>query len=259
MRAALLSAVILLTLTASAQTSVVAAALDRLAAADTTKTRFTDHKLSHTTNTEPDGTDLYTSTELYEETWINDLPYQRLLRLDGKPLTGQREREEQQRYDAAIAGRRPLGTEERIHLNKAQSVGIDANPLQALSSGYTLREQNAEAEGHEFVAEPSGAQQGGCGWRYTLWIAEKPQPFLTRYRAEATNHSPACDGAWQEVSYTLVDGIPKPAHAHAHFFQLEAGDRITIDGDDTYTDYRRFTTHITIGPATIVPPGGTPR
>lgn len=250
----MLSAVLLLATSSCAQTDLAHSALLRLSAADSSKTRFTDHKLTRTTNVDSDGTDLYSATELFEETWINDLPYQRLLALDGMPLTGQRARDEQQRYDAAIAGRHPLGTPQRIRLNQAEAVGLDADPLSTLGPTYKLTEQRTEASQHIFLAEPLSPQPTRCTWRYTLWIASSPEPFLARYRAESTTNSPACNGAWQDVTYTLVDGIPKPAHAHAHFFQVEGPDRITIDGDDTYTDYRRFTTHITIGPATVVPP-----
>lgn len=270
MRIALLIVAMISTSVAS-QTSFATSALKRLADAESSKTRFTDHKLTRTTNTEPDGTDLYSATELYEETWINDLPYERLLQVDGKPLSGQRAREEQARYDAAVAGRRPLGTDQRIRLNKAQPVGIDADPLRALSGSYTLRELAPEGALHVFVAEPHGSLPDRCSWRYTFWVEDRPEPqtpsrtdqnppeneaapFLVRYRADVLNPtSETCAGAWQEVSYILVEGVQKPAHVRAHFFQMEAGDRITIDGDDTYSDYRRFTTHITIGPATVVP------
>ena len=126
----------------------------------------------------------------------------------------------------------------------------DADPLRALSSSYTLRELRTEGTQRVFVAEPHGSLPDRCAWRYTFWITPEAEPFLARYRADVPNpSSEACDGVWQEVSYALVDGIPKPSHVHAHFFQFEASDRITIDGDDTYTDYRRFTTHVTIGPA----------
>ena len=43
------------------------------------------------------------TTTLYEITWIGDLPYMRVVELQGKPLKGQALADEQARYDQAVA------------------------------------------------------------------------------------------------------------------------------------------------------------
>lgn len=255
MRCILASAACFFVLTASAQPGPATVALQRLAAAEAGKTRFTNHKLNHTANIEPDGKVTFTTTDLYEETWINDLPYHRLLEHNGKPLTGRQLREEQKRYDDAVAGRQPLGARERILLDHARPTDLDANPTKALGPEYTLTEVRTEGGLKVFEATAQDSAADHCAWRYTLWISPMPEPFLVRYRADAPQPgSDACNG-WQEGSFTLVDGVPKPAHVHSMIFVREGGDRITVEGDDTFSDYRRFMTRVTIGPATVRPPG----
>jgi len=76
------------------------AAIVRYEASETSKTRFTNFKLIHMLNFNEKEKKTYEVLELFEETWINDLPYERLIEHNGKPLEGKQLRQEQERIMA---------------------------------------------------------------------------------------------------------------------------------------------------------------
>jgi hypothetical protein len=240
------------------------AAVARYEASDDSKTRFTNFKLQHILNFDIKGKKIYEILALYEQTWINDLPYDRLVESDGKPLKGKKLREEQERYDQAVANHHPLGNEERIRLRKAIPVYMDADPRKALRPGYTLREVRQEDSPHGLihVIEATNTQPmfGICRWRYLFSISDQT-PTMLEFRADVddqTNPSDMCKGSFGEASWELVDGIPKMTHEHDHFFIMVHQRRVLIDGEETYTQYRRFHTQVTIGPASVIPEDSPP-
>lgn len=252
--------VIFLTATASAQSSpqdLLRSALERQNTAATSKTRFTNLRLTHTVNTEPDGAVIYNATEKFEETWINDLPYLRLLEFNGKPLTGGSQREEQQRYDRAVAGRQPLGADERIRLADSRPVSLGVHAADALAPDFSLRElrQEGSPQGPVHLLEATGnpAKPALCRWRYQFWISGGT---LLRYRVDVSDTPPppdSCRGAFEDVTYQLFDGFSVKSHERIRLYLYEQHDRITVDGETTYSNYRRFSTTVTIGPATSAP------
>jgi|GEM_PF-1685706 len=235
------------------------AAIARYEDSEDSTTHFTRFNLQHTLNFDEKGKKTYEALALYEETWINDLPYERLVELGGKPLTGKMLREEQARYDEAIANHQPLGDEERARLLNSDPSPADTRPEKAIGPGFTLRELRQEDSPHGLlhVIEATSADFvfERCHWRYRLWVSDQT-PTLFRYRADVddqTSPSDMCKGAFEEASWDLVDGIPKMTYFRSHIFVLQGRTRLTVDGDDTYTRYRRFTTRVTIGPASAIP------
>jgi hypothetical protein len=240
------------------------AAMARYKAEAASKTRFTDFALIHTLNFNDTGKKTFDILELFEETWINNLPYNRLVEFNGKPLKGKQLRQEQERYDQAVANRQPLGDEERAHLLKLYPVYMDAEPQKALGPGYILREVRQEDSPHGLLhiieAISNQPMFDKCRWRYLLSISDRT-PTLFAFRADVddqTHPSNMCKDSFGEASWELVDGIPKISHYHDHFFLMARQKRLTIDGEGTFTRYRRFTTQVTIGPATVIPSDAPP-
>jgi hypothetical protein len=240
------------------------AAIARYEASEDSKTRFTNFNLQHTLNFDEKGKKMYEALALYEETWINDLPYQRLVELGGKPLKGKKLREEQERYDEAVANRKPLGDEERIPLLNSTPYATDSRPDKAIEPRYSLHELRQENSPHgllhviEATSPPSPFDR--CRWRYRLWISDQT-PTLFQYRADVddqTHASDMCKGAFDEASWDLVDGIPKMIHFRSHSFVLVGRTRLTVDGENTFNRYRRFSTQVTIGPAAAILEDSTP-
>jgi len=234
-------------------------AIDRYQASEDSKTRFTSFSLQHTLNFDEKGKKTYEVLALYEETWINDLPYERLVEFGGKPLNGKKLREEQERYNQAVANHTALDYEERARLLNSTTYSSNSGPENAIGPRFTLRELRQEDSPHgllhvieatspDFVFER-------CHWRYRLWISDQT-PTLFRYRADVddqTNPSDMCKGVFDEASWDLVDGIPKIVRFRSHAFVLSGNTRLTVDGDNTFTRYRRFTTQVTLSPASAVP------
>ena len=96
--------------------TLVKAALHRMEQADDAKTLYTRFDLEHTVNHNKKGKLTSQYTALYEDTWINDLPYKRLVEWNGKPLTGADLAAEQARYDKAVADRQKLDLASRAVL-----------------------------------------------------------------------------------------------------------------------------------------------
>ncbi len=251
--------------TAQTPRQLAEAAIARYKASAGSKTRFTNFNLQHTLNFDEKGKKTYDVLALYEKTWINNLPYERLVELGGKPLSGKQLSEEQERYDQAVANHTPLGDEERARLLNSTPYSTDSGPEKAIDLRYTLRELRQEDSPHgllhviEATSLPSPFDR--CRWRYRFWISDQT-PTLFQYRAdvdEQTNPSDMCKGAFEEASWDLVDGIPKIVHFHSHVFVLAGQTRLTVDGEDTFTRYRRFHTEVTIGPAGAIPAESPPQ
>jgi len=76
--------------------------------------------------------------------------------------------------------------------------------------------------------------------------------MLTRYEADVPgDKTPACQDARNVVSYTLVDGLPKLSRLTIRFYPY-APIRSTSVADYIYTNYRRFSTTITMHTGGVV-------
>jgi hypothetical protein len=166
--------------------STVQAALDNRKADATSDTRYTNLRHVNETNRDAKGKVVYRWNRVFEETWINNLPYQRLVERDGKPLKGKDLRREQQLYDDAVHGRHPLGNTERIVLEGSHPVSSGMRLADALKPTYTVTEvgQEPSPEGPLRIIEAARtrSKSTGCSWRYRLWINDKLQ--LLRFHAD---------------------------------------------------------------------------
>jgi hypothetical protein len=177
-------------------------------------------------------------------------------------LKGKQLRQEQERYDQAIANHQPFASEERARFQKASLVSMDDSPVKALGPGYVLREVRQEDSPHGLLhiieATSNRPVSDRCRWRYLLSISDQT-PNLFAYRADVDDQAPPaddmCKGVFAERTWELVDGLPKVTHFRDHFFVITEHERkrVTLDDEGTFSRYRRFTTEVTIGPATAIP------
>ena len=237
--------------------AAVQQALHRLDESDNDQTRFTYIEREHILTFAPDGPKVYDDARTYEITWIDNHPYFRLVKLQDQPLTAKEEKNEQKLYDQAVAKRKDLGAEKRNALAGLDTAKPDVDIHAVLTPAYTLTEisQQSTANGVENLIEgrlvPKAARKSVCPWRFQLWISEK-DPMLTRYEADVPgDKTPACQDARNVVSYTLVDGLPKLSRLTIRFYPY-APIRSTSVADYIYTNYRRFSTTITMHTGGVV-------
>jgi hypothetical protein len=245
--------------------SLVEAAVQNVTSASETHTRFTNFELAHFMYFDSAGKKYGDRTDLFEQTWINDIHYDRLVELDGKPLTGRALEAERKRYDDAIAQRGQYGLKEHSGGRVLSTDGVDFR--NALKLEYALREvgRKKSAEGEFRVVEASligkAPPDAKCPWKYTLWILESP-PRLMYYRADAKDSkSKQCRNAMGEVTYQVVEGYPVVSHDRTVTFVPDPSGYIRAEADYTYTKYRLFTTSMIlkfdgamIDPGPVSPP-----
>ena len=83
-------------------------AVDKYETAKESKTRFTYLELIHTKNFNEKGKQTVNYSELFDVTYIADLEYSRLVKVNGKPLSGKALEDEQKQYDDAVRERSAL-------------------------------------------------------------------------------------------------------------------------------------------------------
>lgn len=240
--------------------SLVDSALSREKAETASHARYTNLRRVHETNRDEGGKNTSTWDRLFEETWINDLPYERLVETNGHPLKGKDLRQEQALYDDAVHGRRPLGSQQRILLDGAHPVSSGAEIANVLKPIYELRELPGEvSRGVAFrvvEARHVRTRTDLCSWRYRLWITAD-SGILLGFRGDVVNADPNggfCGDATEEQAWSLIDGNPKIAHNHAHFYVTRNNTWTTVDSDILFTNYRRFSATFKLLPGHPIDP-----
>jgi hypothetical protein len=201
----------------------------------------------------------------YDVLYINDLPYEHLVRTDGAPLTGKDLADEKKRYDKAIAKKKDLGEKKRASADGYKLVKEDMSLESVLSPTYQLKSVAEHKTDVGMVDEidatllPGMKHSSKCAWHFQLFVGET-DGVLYRFRADTpTDTSAACVGESEDVTFQVVDGLPKP--------KMESG-RINVDegygyfaslNTARYSDYKRFHSTVTLGVPEVLPetPVGT--
>jgi len=204
--------------------------------------RYTYFKLVHTQNRTQKGKLFLDTTTLYEYTWIGDLPYGRVVELQGKPLKGKALVQEQARYD--IDARAKI---EHLHLVVA---GLLLEPL--LTPAYALTELRQETLAGNLThvidctPVPSIDPAHPAATRHTiLWVTDSGTILRDTYDVVA-DEPDRRHGSHGQEDYQLIDGNLLPLH---DIFHLNAPNGNTGDFETTYTRYRRFNVTYRIVPA----------
>jgi hypothetical protein len=253
---------LLLALPAAAQTptQLVQQAIDAAQSAKTSQTRFTYFDLEHNQNRNEKGKLFSDRIILYEDTYIADLPYKRVIEVDHKPLTGDELAREQARYDEAVAQRKGFDTAARARLLHEKLVDGKLHLTDLLTPAYTLTQLRVEN-----LPQPSGpallthvidaAPANSTPTKhFELWITDQNPTILRMTFDVLTDEPNMLHGSNNRTDYQLIDGIPLPTHQATHFYYPNNGKIIIVDVEHTYTRYRRFNTSARIIEEATQPP-----
>ena len=222
-------------------------------------TRYTYFKLSHLKNSYKEhvvfGKKLFVdTTTLYEYTWIGDLPYGRVVEVQGKPLTGDALAAEQTRYDQAVADHAGLGPAARAKIDHLTMVGSDFKLKDLLTPAYTLAEirqdQIAGTLTHVIDCVPTPSTDHPATRHEQLWITDSG--LILRESFDVLADEPQLlRGSHSQSDYQIIDGNPLPLHdvGHVYFFSPARKAIILIETEDTFSRFRRFNVSTRILPA----------
>jgi hypothetical protein len=246
-------------------------ALKRLHEGELARESFTRHDEDYLLERIEYGQFLVEHSYLYDDVWINGLPYKRLLEQDGKPLTGRRLAAEQKLYDQAVAERTKLGYAERLKMRHARLLDTHVDIDLVLGEDYRLEELRTEMVGEQLThviqadpVAPLSASTSATDKRYRLWITDK-DPMLVCYDYELLSDEPDVrSGTSGVLNYQLIEGIPMPWKTTFHGVVVRGKNNVVVDSKHTYTQYRRFQTSMTIqlspeDPEGTRKPGSSPR
>lgn len=205
--------------------------------------RFTYFDLDHLQNRSENGKLYLDRLAFYEDTYIADLPYKRLIELNGRPLQGAGLAKEQARYDQAVAERKGLDADARAKLLNVRNVDLGIHLADVLTPAYQLTELRQQTlDGH--LTHVIQAISTTPNKTFQFWITDAANgatPTLLRVTIDIDTDEPTVlHGSHIEKDFQLIDGTPVLRHTLIHSFYPNKGKTITIDTEHTYTRYRRF-------------------
>ncbi len=242
--------------------SVVAAALLRVKQADAREPTLTRFQLEHNLILKSNGQRSGESTKLYEQTWINGLPYKMLIERNGKPIAGEELAQEQKRYDQFVAEHKALDEAERARINHGKLLKSTLDFARLQTSAYRITQLRPDQcigrPCHVYLAQPNHAappDPNAKPFTYQLWITDT-HPLLTRLTfvlpASSSESGHETTGT---LEWDLFNGNPVESHSFFIGFTTDHGHLFEIHTDNVFTRYRRFVTTSTI---TAVDPSQTP-
>lgn len=241
--------------------ATLAAAFQRLDDADKDVSRFTYFLDLAMGEVSRSGRTHDVTTLRYEATYINGLLYMRMVEQNGAPLTGSALKDEQKRYEKALAKKKDLGAQKRASSDDYSIEKLDFDPEAVLTPAYTLsviaagRLKGELAHVIDAVPVPGVKHKSHCSWSLRFWLDDKSGNLL-RYTADTgKDTTPQCANEGLEAQYTSIDGIPKMAmQAALTNVPDDHGNYYAAKSRATYTNYRRFGTSITIKTGDVIPP-----
>lgn len=196
---------------------------------DKSKTRYTYFELDHGQNRDHKGKLFADNTKLYENIWIADLPYKRLVELNGKPLTGDDLAREQARYDQAVAEHSGLGTEARAKIERVHLVNANIHLASLLTPAYTLTEFRQESIAgnlaHVIDCTPVSSTDPlhpTPTKHYEFWITNSGAILRTIFDILA-DEPEMLHGSHGQFDSQLIDGNLLPLHDLMHFYTPNTG------------------------------------
>jgi hypothetical protein len=217
----------------------------------------------HNINYDKNGKIRVDDTAKFETVFIERTPYKRKVEENGKPLSGKAAKEEEKKYQAAVAERRRMNAELKntlFHREFRLGIGYEDWPdlFVATSGGDEI------VDGHEVIKliltprpgihPASDAQKDALHTAIQLWI-DKADEFLLHLRTEYTSDGHLLQGStveafWQKEAksgtYLLASTLVQ--------FKIKYL-WMTVPGktEQQYSGYKRFGAEVRIIPESIQP------
>ena len=218
-----------------------------------TRTRFTYLDLRHNVNFNEKGKKTADETQLYDVTYIGDLQYSRLLKVDGKPLKGRQLTKEQRRYDDAIRKHSALDDAARAKILHEVTKSFGANiSLSDLSSKY----QNA-ITGHappdicDCVVIESSPLPGGPQRSYRFWVDSTRQDVMRIDFKLLADEEDRMKGSTFRFEYIIIDGVPLVSHSVIDATIRMDQKLVHVVTEHTYSNFRKFSVTTNIVPVEL--------
>jgi hypothetical protein len=238
-----------------AMASQLKSALSQIAQVQASQKRFTRFRLEHNVNTLNNGRVTADTLKLFEDTWINDLPYEQLVEFNDKPLTGKDLANEQARYDKAVADRRALDAKERSRLTGGRLIQGNLELSALTGPGYHVQVRSTEdcsgSPCEKFEIDPvlTGPNTPDHPFHVEVWVAVAGSRVLKIRWVYLANDGDQKKGSTSLLEWQIFDGVLVLKHSLFES-RVRLGLRsLHIRTENTYSRYRKFETSVTISPA----------
>lgn len=196
-------------------------------------------------------------TKVSETIFLEGSPYTRLLSVNGKPLSGKALAREQALYDQAVRERRSVSEVKSEHQKEVHHTVV--SELSRVEKDFDHRLVGHEViDGHPCVIVLAEVKASAAATRkYTFWIDEQSHQVLRYEEYLLVAQDKILPGSTFSHQFKPVDGVLLLSENRMDISWDEPAfhnKRVHLIATHTFTDYRRFRTTVTIGPATLTPP-----
>jgi hypothetical protein len=186
----------------------------------------------------------------FESIFIDDLPYLRKIQENGKPLTAQAARLENERYEAAVKARRGMTLEQKQAELRFKNLKfpIDLNLLPELYNNRIIGTETLNGRpaihidcvprAHWTAKTEKGLQ--ALNVHVQVWIDVQDQIF-SRYDGELlAPMNGMMSGTEASVSFQPIDGIWLPSHTTVQGQSKQGKSIIDFKTELTYSNFQKF-------------------
>jgi len=217
----------------------------------------------HNINYDKDGKIRIDDTAKFETVFIESTPYRRKVEENGKPLSGKAAKEEEKKYQAAVAERRRINAElKNTPFHREFRVGISYGDWQDL---FVATSGGGESvDGHEVIKliltprsgihHASDAQKDSLHTAIQVWI-DKADEFPLHLRTEYTSNGRLLQGSTVEAFWQkdAKSGTYLLARTLVQFKAKYLWMTVPGRTEQKYSGYKRFGAEVRIIPESIKP------
>jgi hypothetical protein len=230
-------------------------ALATLSQAREAKTRFTFFDFTHLENFNEKGKKFVDMTQLFEVTYIGNLQYSRLVEMNGRPLSGNDLKKEQERYDAAVREHSALDDSARAKIQHQEMKRFDVN-LNDLSKDYRSSiVDHEDVNGTDCVLIDAVPLSSAGQRHFRIWIDPAKERMMRIETTMLADEGDKLSGSKLSQTWTFIEDNPLVAESHFDTRILVGKKQIHVLADHEYTRFRKFSVTATIVP---VEPEGRP-
>jgi hypothetical protein len=192
----------------------------------------------------------------FESIFIDDLPYLRKVAENGKPLTGNAARQEQEKYEEAVKARQGMTLQQKQGEMQVNSLAFPIH-LHLIPTLYTNQVVGTDTlNGRPAVhidcvpltgIVPKNEEESqALSVHLQIWIDVQDQ-IISRFDGELIRPmNGMLPGSAASATYAPVDGVWLPSHSNVRG-ELKPGKSIvSFDTDLTYSDFQKFSVDVRV-------------